>query len=170
MQGLLFLYTDISPHLCVSTAQFLKYFRTELLISFLNLFFVFFTASVCRDYCLSAFCIHIVGMDNQVQHWSTFFVFICSIQVCSVFTKSLLNRWNQLSQRGLNLESVWHKSVAKNGKKFSSEILCMPPCFRHGEFLFLEHLAAALFMYCSLVGSMLVFDLIYLCQPYKFLS
>ena len=25
-------------------------------------------------------------------------------------------------------------------------------------------------MYCSLVGSMLVFDLIYLCQPYKFLS
>jgi len=20
-----------------------------------------------------------VGMDNQVQHWSTFFVFICSI-------------------------------------------------------------------------------------------
>jgi hypothetical protein len=63
--------------------------------------------------------------------------------------------------------------------------LDIPPCFRHGEFLFLEHLAAALFMYCilsglisglvwpmycSLVGSMLVFDLIYLCQPYKFLS
>ena len=60
-------------------------------------------ALVCRKDWL--FLEKVVGMDNQVQYQS-FFVFICSTQVCSIFTKSLLNRQNQLSWLGLNLEGI----------------------------------------------------------------